>query len=110
MFMYTDMMSKGLSEVAHVIDGALKTIEVRVGGVGLLLVVLPLRDCSSSSSVASSASSTCSGSGASWSKAASPSVGERCMENKKISTHTQDLSMEMHSYERGSVSTYPRRP
>ena len=38
------------------------------------------------------------------------SVGERCKENKKISTHTQDLSMEMHSYERGSVSTYPRRP
>ena len=37
-------------------------------------------------------------------------VGERCMEKQKISTHTQDLSMEMHSYERGSVSTYPRRP
>ena len=37
-------------------------------------------------------------------------VGERCMENKKNSTHMQDLSMKMHSYERGSVSTYPRRP
>ena len=36
-------------------------------------------------------------------------VGERCMENKKISTHTQDLSMEMHSYGRGRASTYPYR-
>lgn len=32
-------------------------------------------------------------------------VGERCMENKKNPTHTQDLSMEMHSYERGRAST-----
>ena len=34
-------------------------------------------------------------------------VGERCMENKKNSTHTQDLSMEMHSYERGECVYVP---
>ena len=37
-------------------------------------------------------------------------VGKRCMENKKIPTHTQDLSMEMHSNEGDSVATYPCRP
>ena len=36
-------------------------------------------------------------------------VGECCMGNKKIPTHMQDLSMEMHSFQRGSVSTYPCR-
>ena len=35
------------------------------------------------------------------------SIGERCME-QKTSTNTQDLSMEMHSYERGRASTYLR--
>ena len=37
-------------------------------------------------------------------------VEKCCMENKKNSTHTQDLSVEMHSNEGESVSTYPRRP
>ena len=36
-------------------------------------------------------------------------VGECCMGNEKIPTHMQDLFMEMHSYERESVSTYPCR-
>ena len=37
-------------------------------------------------------------------------VGNRCMENKKILCTGNDLSMEMHSNEGESVSTYPRRP
>lgn len=64
-------ISQGLNEVAHVIDGALEIVHVRVGGVGCLLCCSSWC-CSSSSSVASS-SSTCSGPGASWSKVASPS-------------------------------------
>jgi len=36
-------------------------------------------------------------------------VGKHCMGNKKISTHTQDLSMVMSIYERESESTYPCR-
>ena len=38
------------------------------------------------------------------------SVGKCCMENKKNSMHTQDLSMEMHRNKGKSVSTYPHRP
>ena len=37
-------------------------------------------------------------------------LGNGACNFKKIPTLTQDLSMEMHRYERGSVSTYPRRP
>ena len=36
-------------------------------------------------------------------------VGERSMNFKKFPTLTQDLSMEMHRYERESESTYPCR-
>ena len=39
-----------------------------------------------------------------------PSVGKRCMENKKKLRTRNDLSMEMHINEEKSVSTYPRRP
>ena len=38
------------------------------------------------------------------------SIGKCCMENKKILCTRDDLSMEMHSNEGESVSTYPRRP
>ena len=34
-------------------------------------------------------------------------VGKRCMENKKNSTHTQDLSREMHSNDRGECVYVP---
>jgi hypothetical protein len=37
-------------------------------------------------------------------------LGNAACNFKKIPTLTQDLSMEMHRYERGSVSMYPRRP
>ena len=37
-------------------------------------------------------------------------VGNCCMENKKILCTRKDLSMEMHSNEGESVSTYPHRP
>ena len=39
-----------------------------------------------------------------------PLLGNGACNFKKIPTLTQDLSMEMHRYERGSVSTYPRKP
>jgi hypothetical protein len=38
-----------------------------------------------------------------------PLLGNGACNFKKIPTLTQDLSMEMHRYKRGSVSTYPRR-
>jgi len=37
-------------------------------------------------------------------------VGNCCMENKKNLCTRNDLSIEMHSNEGESVSTYPRRP
>ena len=39
-----------------------------------------------------------------------PLLGNGACNFKKIPTLTQDLSMEMHCYEGGSVSMYPRRP
>ena len=38
------------------------------------------------------------------------SVGNRCMENKKILHTRNDLCMETHSYEGEIVSTYHHRP
>ena len=37
-------------------------------------------------------------------------VGNRCIENKNILRTRNDLSMEMHSNEGESVSTYPPKP